>query len=415
MRRAIARENIEEISVQEYQARRAKLMQQLPGDSIAILPAAAHAKRTHSSEYPYRQDSNFYYLTGLNEPNAVLLLLPATKEVILFNQAPSEKKLRWEGPVLGQADAPKKLGVDQSHAIAEADKMLPNMAKGRTVYSTHAHLPWLETQKIKPLGPIIAEQRVIKSPAEIELMRKAAQISVAAHQRGMQQVKHCEYEYQLAAEYEYVFKHQGGNSLAYESIVGGGANACVLHYQANKDQLRPGELVLVDAAAEYQNYAADITRSYPVSGKFSAQQKDIYEVVLQAQEDAIAQLRPGNTWPSIQAQIVEQLVDGLLELGLIKGDKKDYIANKKYQDFYMHSAGHWLGLDVHDVGAYTQDEKPRAFEAGMALTIEPGIYLSEMGLGIRIEDDIVVTENGCDVLSKGLAKSIADVEFEMAK
>ncbi len=406
---------VKAITVSEYKQRRDVLMKNLEQDTIAVLPAATHHKRTHSSEYPYRQESSFYYLTGFNEPNAVLVLLAATNEVILFNQAPNPKKSQWEGPVLGQEDASKVLGVDKSYNIAEIDEKLPALAAGKKVYSTQASLPWLEGQDVKALAGIIGEQRLIKSPAEIELMRKAAQISVAAHQRGMQQVKNCEYEYQLAAEYEYVFKHKGGNSLAYESIVGGGVNSCVLHYQANTEKLKSGEMVLVDAAAEYQNYAADITRTYPVSGKFSSQQKDVYEVVLRAQENAIAQVKPGNTWAMIQKQVVNDLVEGLLDIGIINGSKDEIIDKQSYQEFYMHSSGHWLGLDVHDVGAYTQDEKPRPFQNGMVLTIEPGVYFSELGLGVRIEDDIVVTDKGCDILSKGLAKSVKEVESEMAK
>ncbi len=403
------------ITLAEYRKRRDILMKALGTNAVAILPAAIHHKRTKSSEYPYRQESNFYYLSGFSEPNAVLVLIASSHEVILFNQEQDPKKMQWEGPVLGQEDANKILGVNASYSINDIQERLPKLIEGKVIYSTQEQLPWVDADKnIEPLSPLIAQQRIIKSTAEIELMRKAAQISVAGHRRGMRETKHCEYEYQLAAEYEYVFKREGGNELAYSSIVGAGANACVLHYHANRDKLISGDMVLVDAATEYQNYASDITRTYPISGKFSSLQKDIYNVVLNAQENAITQVKPGATWDVIQEQVVDDMVQGLLDIKILKGNKSDIIEKQSYRDFYMHSIGHWIGLDVHDVGAYKTDEKPRPFEPGMTLTIEPGIYLSDKSIGIRIEDDIVVTEKGCDILSGGLAKTVNDIENEMA-
>lgn len=419
------------ISINEYQQRRETLMRGVSDDAVLFIPAAHHLSRTRSSEYPYRQCSDFYYLTGFNEPDAVLVLIPGeSKPVLLYCQPKNPQKERWQGLLLGTDAAVERLGVDLALSIETLDKHLPEIINHKTVYCVQDNLQFMQRLRacmgdkpIRPLEPLIAKQRLYKSPAEIAIIQKAVDITVKAHQQGMKKVKPGDFEYQLAAEYEYVFRHEGAESPAYESIVGGGKNACILHYRANADKLEDQTLVLVDAAAEYQNYASDITRTYPVNGRFTSQQKDLYNIVLRAQESAIAAMKPGVIWDDLQAICVKVLSQGMIDLGILSGSLDEVIETKRYRDFYMHSSGHWLGLDVHDVGAYKIDNQPVLFAPHMVMTMEPGIYIDEnsacdpmwWGMGIRIEDDIVITNEGCTVLSQACPKTVAAIEQLMAE
>lgn len=419
------------ISVTEYQQRRAKVMQAIETDAVMLIPAAPQLSRTRSSEYPYRQGSDFYYLTGFNEPESLLVLMPGeSKPCLLFCQAKDPKKERWQGIRLGTEAAVNALGVDRAAPIQDLEKLLPALLANKKIYCTqdnksfiHRLRDWIGDTAINPAEPIIAQLRLYKSPAEIALIQHAVDITVKGHKRGMVAVKPGDYEYQLAAEYEYAFRHSGAESPAYESIVGGGKNACILHYRSNSDVLQDNTLVLIDAAAEFQNYASDITRTYPVNGRFSSQQKDLYEVVLLAQERAIEAMKPGVIWEDLQNICVKILTEGMLDLGIMTGSLDEIIENKRYHDFYMHSAGHWLGLDVHDVGAYKVDNQPVLFAPNMVMTMEPGLYIDEhpdvdpkwWGMGVRIEDDIVITQTGCHVFSQACPKTVAAIETLMAE
>ncbi len=391
------------ISRQEYADRQKRLMSQLPKDAIVVISSAPVVMRTESAEYPYRQANNFAYLCGFPEPQATLVLTQGKS--MLFCQEKNPEKEIWTGRIIGQEQARQAYGFDEvfSNQILEAE--LLRFKNGKT-------------EKTKEAEALLTEQRLIKSEAEIALMKKAASISAQAHKKAMNYVKPGMNECELAAFYEFEFKKNGANGLAYESIVGGGENACILHYRENNQVLKDGDLVLVDAACEYGLYAADITRTFPVNGKFSEPQRQIYQVVLHAQENAIRMIKPGIPWESVQEQVARDITQGLLELGLLQGDFNQLIETKAYRRFYMHSCGHWLGLDVHDVGAYKVNDEPRKLEPNMVVTVEPGIYIAPAddvdprwhNIGIRIEDDVQVTDNGAYVLSHEAPKSIEEVE-----
>lgn len=419
------------ISATEYQQRREKLMLSVEPGSVVLIPAAPHLSRTRSSEYPYRQCSDFYYLTGFNEPESLLVLMPGESQPsLLFCQPKNPEKERWQGTLLGTEAAVSALAVDRAVSIQTLDKELPALLINKKIYCTQDNKnfisrlrEWIGDVPLAPIEPMIAKQRLYKSPAEIALIQHAVDITVKGHKRGMITVKPGDYEYQLAAEYEYAFRHAGAESPAYESIVGGGKNACILHYRNNSDVLKDNTLVLVDAAAEFQNYASDITRTYPVNGRFSSQQKDLYEVVLLAQERAIEAMKPGVKWDDLQNICVKVMSEGMIDLGIMTGSLDEIIETKRYRDFYMHSSGHWLGLDVHDVGAYKIDNQPILFAPNMVMTMEPGLYIDEhshvdpkwWGMGIRIEDDIVITAQGSRVLSAACPKTVVDIEDLMAE
>lgn len=434
------------IKQSEFAKRRKQFMQKMGASGIAILPSAPSANRNGDYDYPYRQNSDFYYLTGFEEPEAVAILIPKRKdgEFILFNRARDRETEIWEGVRAGQKGACTTFGADESFPFSELEKRLPELLVGRPeiYYSLGVDKIFDKTMldavnkvrgKIRsgyqsPLAfvdPIatIHEMRLIKSPAEIKLMRKAAQISVDGHLKAMQRCKPGMHEYQLEAELMYEFQRQGARFPAYTSIVGSGANSCILHYNTNNQPIKNNDLVLIDAGCEYQNYASDITRTFPANGVFSPEQHAIYEIVLEAQLAAIRAVKPGLEWPVLQKMIVKIITQGLLDLGILKGKLQDLIDKKEYFKFYMHNSGHWLGLDVHDVGRYKIDGKWRKLKAGMVLTVEPGIYISSdtpgvnkrwHNIGVRIEDDVLVTQTGHDILSKGLPKTIADVEAVMA-
>lgn len=432
------------ISQQEYQSRRNKLAHKLPQGSVALIPAAHEIIRNGDAHYRFRQDSNFYYLTGFNEPDALLVLIAGVgNQSILFNRLRNPAEEQWTGKRLGQDGAVSELGMQAAFPISSVEEELPKLLNGKSaIYYAFACNPEIEktiTNTLKTLknqvrrgvkapdqlcdlGPILGEMRLFKSDAELELMRRAASISVKAHEQAMRRCKHLEHEYQLEAELIYEFSRHGCRSVAYDPIVGCGENACVLHYTENSKPLHRGSLVLIDAGGEYENYAADITRTFPINGAFSPEQRSIYELVLKAQKAGIAAVKPGLPWNKIQEIMVRILTEGLCSLGILNGDLEELIAKEAYKPFYMHNSGHWLGLDVHDSGLYKINGEWRALEPGMVLTVEPGLYISAnipgveerwWGIGVRIEDDVAVTKTGHEVLTAALPVEIHEIEALM--
>jgi Xaa-Pro aminopeptidase len=434
------------IPVKEFAERRRKLMDRMAPDSIAILPAAPERVRNRDVLHPFRQDSDFQYLTGFGEPEAVLALIPGREhgEAVLFCKERNPEKELWDGFLVGPEGAIERYGFDDAFPIADIDDILPGMIEGRSrVYYPLGKDPafdnrvmdWLKVIRSKvrsgahPPGELVAlehllhDMRLYKSAAEIKVMAKAGQISAEAHCRAMKRARQGGYEYNLEAELIHTFMEHGARSTAYPSIVGGGANGCILHYIENAAPLKDGDLVLVDAGCELECYASDITRTFPVSGKFSPEQKALYEVVLAAQYAAIDAVKPDNHWNQPHEAALRVLTQGLIDLGLLAGTLDDALANESYKPFFMHRTGHWLGLDVHDVGDYKVGDAWRVLEPGMALTVEPGLYIASdntdveprwRGIGIRIEDDVVVTKEGCRNLTEGVPKTIADIEALMA-
>lgn len=436
------------ISQAEYCQRREKLMVKI-GNGTAIFRSAPTSVMHNDVEYVFRQDSDFYYLTGFNESETVLVLAPHHPEhrFVLFVQPKDPKQETWTGYRLGVEGAKEKFGADEVYPINELDEKLPQyLAKcdriyyhlGRDQYFNEKIIHhWQKMIKSYPkrgTGPVAMEdsnfalhpQRLIKSPAEIELVRIATDISAKAHNRAREFAKPGQYEYEVEAEIEHTFRLLGGNGAAYPSIVASGANACVLHYIDNHRQMQENELLLIDAGCCYGYYNGDITRTFPISGKFTPEQKILYELVLEAQTQAINEVKPGKAFNEYHNKAVRVLVEGLMELGLLVGDIEEIIKEKKYKPFYMHRTGHWLGLDVHDAGLYKcGEENWQIFQPGYILTVEPGIYISPYikpvegqpeipdhwkGIGIRIEDDVLVTVEGNEVLTAGVPKSVAEME-----
>ena len=435
------------ISKAEFARRRKNLMGMMDKHTIAIIPGAREVTRSRDTEYPFRQNSDLFYLTGFEEPDAVLVLVPGRRQgqVVLFCRERDPDMELWNGYRLGPEGAVAYLGVDDAFPIDDLDEILPGLIEGtQRIYYSMGHddvfdqrvMGWVnQIRKLVRTGAappadftdlafLLHEQRLIKSAAEVRVMRKAGEISAAAHVRAMQECQPGRYEYHLEAAIQHTFAEHGARFPAYNSIVGSGANACVLHYTENASKMRAGDLVLIDAGCEYQGYAADITRTFPVSGQFSNEQRAIYDVVLEAQRAAIAKVRPGNTWNQPHDATVRVITRGLIKLGLLRGKERELIKAEAYRDFYMHRAGHWLGLDVHDVGEYRVDGRWRQLEPGMVLTIEPGIYVAAdntkvpkrwRGIGVRIEDDVVVTEQGCDVLTCDVPKRADEIEALMSQ
>ena len=431
---------------QEFSARRKHLMHMMGESGVAILPAAPMRLRNRDVEYHYRPDSDFYYLTGFDEPEAVAVLIPGRKqaEYILFCRERNPETETWTGRMAGQEGAIEDYDADDSFPIDDIDDILPGLLenKQRVYYTMGTHpdfdqrlIGWVNSLRKQSragihtpgefvsLDHLLHDMRLIKSAQEIKSMRKAAEISAAAHCEAMRTCKPGMYEYQIEGTVLHSFMQQGARYPAYSSIVGGGANGCVLHYTTNNEKLRDGDLLLIDAGAEYDYYAADITRTFPVNGKYSKAQREVYEVVLAAQAAAIDKVKPGNHWNEPHEAAVDVIAQGLIDLGLIKGSKKKAIEKEKYKPFYMHRTGHWLGMDVHDVGDYKVEDEWRVFEPGMTLTVEPGIYISAgmdgvskkwHNIGIRIEDDVLVTKTGNEVLTRGVPKHVDEIEGLMA-
>jgi Xaa-Pro aminopeptidase len=431
---------------QEYKRRRKHLMQIMGDDAVAILPAALVRMRNRDAEFQFRQDSDFHYITGFDEPEAVAVLVPGREhgEYILFCRENDKKMETWNGPRAGQDGAIEKYAADDSFPIDDIDDILPGLLENKEkVYYTMGVQPDFDQRIIKWVnrlreqsrmgvhtpGEFVAldhqlhDMRLYKSAAEIKVMRKAAQISAKAHIRAMQFSKPGIYEYQLEAELLHSFMQQGARFPAYSTIVGGGKNGCILHYVENGETLKDGDLVLIDAGAELECYAADISRTFPVNGKYSKEQRILYEIVLAAQYAAIEQVKPGNHWNDPHEAAIKVITQGLIDAGILKGKLKTQIEKETYKNFYMHRTGHWLGMDVHDVGDYKVDDEWRVLEPGMVLTVEPGLYISAdhehvakkwHNIGIRIEDDVLVTKDGYEVLSKDVPKEPDEIEALMA-
>ena len=429
-----------------YVRRRRQLMRIAGDDAILVLPAAPERIRSRDTHYPYRQDSDLLYLTGFPEPEAVLVLVPGRKhgEVILFCRERDPERESWDGPRHGPEGAVEAFGLDDAYPISDLDDILPGLLEGRSRVYYHFGrdqefdlklIGWLNRvramvrQGAQPphefleLGHLLDELRLFKDRDELRLMQRAADISVLAHEAAMRAARPGVHEYELQAELERVFRtHQA--EPAYNSIVGAGSNGCVLHYRANSAQAKDGELVLIDAGAEYRGYAADITRTFPVSGRFSREQRALHDLVGQAQAAALEQARPGVPYEAGHVAAVETLTEGLLRLGLLRGKLEKNLADGSYKRFYRHKTGHWLGLDVHDVGEYRIDGESRLLEPGMVFTIEPGMYISPddtsvdakwRGIGIRTEDDVLVTADEPQVLTQRLARSADEIEAFMAR
>ncbi len=420
--------------------RRRKLMRAIGKSAAAVVSAAGSYLRNNDVEYPFRQNSDFFYLTAFPEPNAIAVLTTegsaSQLRYTLFCQPKDPREELWTGARIGCQDAVRVYGADQAYPIDEFAMIFPHLIHGRTrVYGPQ---PTAQTWQfnshiirslsihsgsvcLQPVEPLIHELRLRKTAMETDIMFRAAQISCQAHCRAMRACRPEMYEYEVEAEFLHVFR-QLGAVPAYPCIVGGGVNACTLHYTKNNTKLRHKDLLLVDAGAEWENYASDVTRTYPVAGRFSAAQRELYEVVLQAQSDAIRQIKPGNRYDDFHHAAVRTLTMGLKELGLLRGPANTLIKEGAYRRFYMHNTGHWLGMDVHDVGDYQVNGKWRMLEPGMVMTVEPGLYIKRdvnirrrwWNTGIRIEDDVVVTATGNRVLTEMAPKDPDAIEAMMA-
>ena len=433
------------IKAAEFAKRRKQLMRMADDDAILILPSAPERIRSKDTTFPYRQDSDFWYLTGFAEPEAVLVLVPGRKhgECLLFGRERDPGKEAWDGPRAGQEGAIEHYGMDDAYPIADLDEILPGLLEGRSRVYYHfgrdkdfdlTLIGWVNRvrsmvrQGAQPphefleLGHLLHELRLFKSKDELRLMQRSADIACQAQIAAMKATHHGAHEYEVEAALQFVYRKNNAVA-AYEPIVGAGANACVLHYRANNAALHDGELLLVDAGAEFDNYASDITRTWPVNGVYSPAQRALYQLVLDAQKAALEKARPGKHWIAGHEAAVEVLTEGLLSLGLLKGSLKSNLAAGEYKRFYMHKTGHWIGLDVHDVGEYKVAGEFRELEPGMVFTIEPGLYIAPgskgvpakyQGIGIRIEDDVIITKDGHEVLTNGVPREIDAVESLLA-
>lgn len=421
------------IKESEYKQRRDILLKKLDNNSVGVLFSAKHQTRSNDTEYPFRQDSNFYYLSGFKEDNTSLIFanIKGKLKTILFVQKKDKTKELWNGKRLGEIEAKKRFLVDEVYTNDKFEaKLKEYILQAKTLYFDFK----LDYSKVKILKRYakqlnthknlslhVESMRLIKSTAEINLIKKAISITRLAHHKAMELNKINKNEYELLCEIEYIFKRNGAYSDAYTSIVAGGNNANTLHYIENDKRLNDNDLILIDAGCEYEYYASDITRTIPVNGKFSEAQKDIYNLVLACEEKIIAMIKPNVKRTKLQKVAVKFLTQGMLDLGILKGDLKKLIKKEKYKKYYPHGIGHWMGLDVHDCAPYRYDDgKEIKLRNGMVLTIEPGIYIDEndetvpekyRGIAIRIEDDILVTKDGCENLSAGIKKSVEDIEI----
>ncbi len=434
------------IDSKEFARRRKQLMRMAGNDAIVIVAAAPERVRNNDAHYPYRQDSDFHYLTGFAEPDAVLALVPgrAASETILFCRERDRERERWDGTRVGTEGAVDALGMDDAFPIDDIDEILPGLIEGRSRVYYHFGrdtefdlklIGWVNRvraqvrQGAKPphefvaLSHLLHDLRLYKSRGELRVMRKAAKIAADAHVRAMRATRPGMNEHEVEAELLHEFRREGAVP-SYEPIVGGGGNACVLHYRANNAVLRDGDLLLIDAGAEYQCYASDITRTFPVNGRYSPEQRALYDIVLAAQLAGIEEVRAGRPFDAYHDAAVRTITKGLCKLGLLVGSVDKNLREHSYRKFYMHKTGHWLGLDVHDAGDYRIDGEFRVLEPGMVVTVEPGIYIAPdlkgvpakyRGIGIRIEDDVVVTEGDPEVISAGVPKDADEIEALMAR
>jgi len=425
---------------------RQRLFEQLP-DNSAVLVSSGHEQiRNRDVEFPFRADSDFSYLTGFYEPDSVLLLIKqVTSESIIFVRPKDQEQEIWQGRRLGVEMAPRMLSVDQAYSVDKLDEVVGEALENiQNIYFSFSQMSlWMESveswlgslkakvrkgvstpTKLCDLDEIMHENRVIKSPQEIEWMRHAAQVSVQGHLAAMRSVVPGKYEFQVQAELEGEFKQLGSQRVAFSTIVASGDNACILHYTENTDLVGDHHLLLVDAGAEMHGYAGDITTTFPASGQFTEEQALLYSLVLKAQQAAINVIRPGTSYHAPHKTVIEVLTTGLVELGILQGEVEALIEEEAFKSFFMHGTGHWLGMDVHDVGRYKVVGDWRDLEPGMVLTIEPGLYIAPetdgvdkrwMGIGIRIEDDVLVTETGYEVLTKGLPRTVQEIESWMAE
>ncbi len=430
---------------QEFLRRRQALLAKMAPASAALIFAAPEATRSADSEYPYRQNSDFWYFTGFNEPEAVLVLIKSDEthsHSVIFNRLRDKTAEIWFGRRLGQEAAPAKLGVDRALAFNEIDEQLYQLLNGLdVVYHAQGEYAYADTIVFTALDklrrgarqnlsapatltdwrPWVHEMRLFKSPEELAVMRRAGEISALAHTRAMQKCRPGMYEYQLEGEILHEFTRHGARFPSYNTIVGGGENGCILHYTENESQLRDGDLVLIDAGCEYKGYAGDITRTFPVNGKFTPAQRAVYDIVLESLDTALRLFRPGTSIQDVTGDVVRVMVKGLIGLGILKGDVEQLVAENAHRPYFMHGLSHWLGLDVHDVGFYGPD-RSRILAPGMVITVEPGLYIAPdadvpeeyRGIGIRIEDDIVITETGNENLTASVVKSADDIEALMA-
>jgi len=433
------------ISRDEFGRRRRQLMRLMGRDTIAIVPAAPVRHRNSDVEYPYRQDSDFQYLTGFGEPESVAVLVPGREhaQYVLFVRDRDPERETWDGRRAGTEGATRQYGADDAFPITDIDEILPGLMENRTrvFYAMGTHpefdqrvVGWLNglrtqarhgkhpPQEFVALDYVLHDMRLTKSRTEIDVMRESARIACGAHVRAMQACRPGGTEFGLAAELLHEFRRHNADT-SYEPIVGGGANSCILHYRENNQPLKNGDLLLIDAGCEYEYYASDITRTFPINGRFSPEQRAVYDIVLAANEAAIQKVRPGGSWNDPHEAAVHVVTQGLVRLGLLKGSVAKLVKEGAYRRFFMHRTGHWLGMDVHDVGDYKLADEWRVLEPGMALTIEPGIYIPAGvkgvprrfdNIGIRIEDDVVVTRDGVEVLTAGAPKDPDAIEALMA-
>jgi Xaa-Pro aminopeptidase len=430
---------------QEFLRRRQALLAKMAPASAALIFAAPEATRSADSEYPYRQNSDFWYFTGFNEPEAVLVLIKSDEthnHSVLFNRLRDKTAEIWFGRRLGQEAAPEKLAVDRALAFSEIGEQLHLLLNGLdVVYHAQGEYDYADSIVFAALDklrrgsrqnlsapatltdwrPWVHDLRLFKSEEEIAVMRRAGEITALAHTRAMEKCRPGMFEYQLEGEILHEFNRHGARFPSYNTIVGSGENGCILHYTENESEMRDGDLVLIDAGCEYKGYAGDITRTFPVNGKFTASQREIYDIVLESLDTALKLYRPGTSMQEVTGEVIRIMVSGLVKLGILKGEVDSLIADNAHRPFFMHGLSHWLGLDVHDVGAYGQD-RSRLLEPGMVITVEPGLYIAPdadvpaqyRGIGIRIEDDILITADGNENLTASVVKSADDIEALMA-
>jgi len=434
------------ISLDTFQQRRQALLAKMAPGSAALIFAAPEVTRSNDSEYPFRQNSDFLYFTGFNEPQALLVLIKSDEthnHSVLFNRVRDLTAEIWFGRRLGQDAAPEKLGVDRALPWDDIDQQLHLLLNGLdVVYHAQGEYAAADALVFAALGklrrgfrqnlsapatltdwrPWVHEMRLFKGPEEIDILRRAGKISALAHTRAMQACRPGLFEYQLEGEIHYVFNQHGARFPSYNTIVGSGENGCILHYTENESELRDGDLVLIDAGCELHGYAGDITRTFPVNGRFTAPQRAIYDIVLASLYKALALFRPGVSIREVNEEVVRIMIAGLVELGILQGEEETLLAEEAHRPFFMHGLSHWLGLDVHDVGHYGTASRDRILEPGMVLTVEPGLYIAPdadvpaeyRGIGIRIEDDILITETGNENLTDSVVKDADAIEALMA-